>query len=235
LLRRVGPDGSYPLGAQRGGEIAARGLPRAVGHPGELPSASRSAALIGERRRHDATPPSAEFPTSGQLRRPGATHQAVDFLVGDARVPQQRRELSHDLDCLDARVFPRPLSMARLRGMAAGNASAGTTSSGPHRPTNSAVVSSAPVRSSARRRSDDTVIPRYLMAPTELAGGFSAAASADCRRCGAHGRAGELQDFETGRTAARAAQQLALMQINAPPPGASLLARDGTFIGTAGG
>src|SRR5262249_34691928 len=44
------------------------------------------------------------------------------------------------------------------RGIAAGNASAGTTSSGPHRPTNSAVVSSAPVRSSARRRSDGTMI-----------------------------------------------------------------------------
>jgi hypothetical protein len=104
---QAGPYGDHTFGAQFCRDIGAGGAPRTISASGELSPALRSALLVRERGRHDAVAPEAEPEASGEFARPGASHQAIDLLVGNGAVMQQRGEPVDDLSRLRTRVFPR--------------------------------------------------------------------------------------------------------------------------------
>src|SRR4029077_5511442 len=83
---QAGPHGDQTFGTQFCRDIGAGGAPRTISASRELSPALRSALLVREGGRHDAMAPEAELAASGEFARPGASHQAIDLLVGNGAV-----------------------------------------------------------------------------------------------------------------------------------------------------
>ncbi len=130
------------------------GLPASIGSPCILLTATRSPALMGESRGNDTCVPASGLQARRDLRNPGATQQAVDFLKQSrhCKAEESAALRSRRLRLRQARVCRcRTQSWPRLPES---DRRTNRSPAGPHAPTSSAAVSSAPVKSSAKSRND---------------------------------------------------------------------------------